>query len=255
MAFTNGARRAMHWLRTEVGGLLRRLLGVPDEVIRTDVPHHPEIWGDICGWYRFSTLRSRDARQGSTIGAGAEVFVRGGQLMLRVLSPIPALYRGFPLHPDDDKDPYVFRIDLSEFGIGTGRVIFSREPGEGTTALHLDFAPLSSSEANRPTNPRRGPPARLARSRWPPLQRPFGGKQAITRSDRMSVDDHRPLAYERHGAGRCNQIQANVQSRSHRVPPAADRGREPLDQRRHGRSRRAGSRSREDSRPDGRQRG
>ena len=44
----------MHWLAPEVAGLLRQLLGVPDEVIRTDVPHHPEVWGDLCGWYRFS---------------------------------------------------------------------------------------------------------------------------------------------------------------------------------------------------------
>jgi hypothetical protein len=33
----------MHWLAPEVGGLLKRLLGVPDEVIRTDVPA-PLVW-------------------------------------------------------------------------------------------------------------------------------------------------------------------------------------------------------------------
>jgi hypothetical protein len=71
------------------------------------------------------------------MGAGVEVLVRRGQLMLRGLSPVPTLYRGFPLHPDDDKDPYVFRIDLSEFGIGTGRVVFRREPGAGGTPLDL----------------------------------------------------------------------------------------------------------------------
>ena len=32
-------------------------------------------------------------------GAGAEVVVRGGQLMLRGLSPVTTVYRGFPLHP------------------------------------------------------------------------------------------------------------------------------------------------------------
>jgi hypothetical protein len=47
MAFTNGARNAMLWLPGEVGGLLRQLLGVS-----ADIPHHPEIWGDVCGWYR-----------------------------------------------------------------------------------------------------------------------------------------------------------------------------------------------------------
>jgi hypothetical protein len=35
---------------------------------------------------------------------GAEVRVRRGQLMLRTLSPIPALYQGLRLHPDDRED-------------------------------------------------------------------------------------------------------------------------------------------------------
>jgi hypothetical protein len=150
------------------------LLGVPDEVIRSDVPHHPEIWGDLCGWYRFSTYASDPARL--AIGAGAEVIVRRGQLMVRALSPILAMYKGFVLHPDDYEDPYVFRIELPWFGIGTGRVIFSGEPGLGTTALHLDFAPLSFQKQNARTNPRLWPPARLARSRWPPRHEPLGGE-------------------------------------------------------------------------------
>ncbi len=152
MAFANGAKRGMHWLTPEVGGLLKRLLGVPDEVIRTDVPQHPELWGDLCGWYRFSAHLTDPAR--FAIGAGVEVFIRRGQLMIRALSPIPALYRGFPLHPDDDNDPYVFRIALPWFGIDTGRVIFSRERGVRTTAVHLDFGPLSFQKQPAIKNPR-----------------------------------------------------------------------------------------------------
>jgi CubicO group peptidase (beta-lactamase class C family) len=154
MAFTNGARNAMLWLPGEVGGLLRQLLGVSAEGIRTDIPHHPEIWGDICGWYRLDAGLT-DARARLTIGAGAEVFVQGGQLMLRGLSPVPAVYRGLPLHPDETDDPYVFRIDLSEFGIDTGRVAFSQKPGRGTTALHIDFFPPSLQRRPATTNPRR----------------------------------------------------------------------------------------------------
>jgi CubicO group peptidase (beta-lactamase class C family) len=153
LAFANGARSGMHWLAPELGGLLRGLLDVPDEVIRTDVPHHPDLWGDLCGWYRFSAHPTDPARL--AIGPGVEVVVRRGQLMLRALSPIPALYRGFPLHPDDDQDPYVFRIELPWFGLGTGRVVFSREPGVGTTAVHLDFAPLSFEKQPSTRNPRR----------------------------------------------------------------------------------------------------
>jgi hypothetical protein len=139
IAFTNGAWRAMLWLPGAAAGLLKHLLGVPDEAIRTDVPQHPEVWGDVCGWYSLPG-RLTDVRARAMLGAGVEVTVRRGQLWLRGLSPIPALYRGFPLHPDDDKDPYVFRIDLSEFGIGPARVVFSRQP---RAAVHLDMMPMS----------------------------------------------------------------------------------------------------------------
>jgi CubicO group peptidase (beta-lactamase class C family) len=152
MAFANGAKQGMHWLTPEVAGVLRQLLDVPEEVIRTDVPQHPEMWGDLCGWYRFSAHPTDPAR--FVIGAGAEVAVRRGQLMIRALSPIPALYRGFALHPDDEKDPYVFRIALPWFGIGTGRVVFSQQPGAGTTALHLDFGALSFQKQPATKNPR-----------------------------------------------------------------------------------------------------
>ncbi len=90
----------------------------------------------------------------SMAGAGAEVLVRRGQLMLRALSPIPALYRGFLLHPDDDKDPYVFRIDLSKYGIGAGRVVFGREPATGTTSFYLDGILLSLRKHATTKDPR-----------------------------------------------------------------------------------------------------
>ncbi|HEY5360864.1 MAG TPA: hypothetical protein VIJ82_24815 [Streptosporangiaceae bacterium] len=153
MAFTNGASGAMIWLLAEVAELLRQLLGVPDEVIRTDVPHHPEIWGELCGWYPVSAQLT-DTQARGFAGLGAEVFVRRGQLTLRALSPVPAVYRGFPLHPDDDQDPRVFRIDLSQFGLGTARIVFSREPGAGTTRIHTDMVPLSLRKQPASQNPR-----------------------------------------------------------------------------------------------------
>jgi CubicO group peptidase (beta-lactamase class C family) len=146
VAFTNGAKSAKAWLGAEVTGVMRSLLGVPDDMIRTDVPQHPELWGDLCGWYSFRGS-FRDVQKWFI--AGAEVFVRRGQLMLRALSPIPALNRGIPLHPDDDQDPFIFRVDLSTFGIGTSRVVFTGEPGSGATALHLGFAPLSFDRRRR----------------------------------------------------------------------------------------------------------
>jgi CubicO group peptidase (beta-lactamase class C family) len=153
MAFTNGARQAMLWLPAETARLMHQLLGVPEDVIRTDVPQHPQVWRDLCGWYQLPGGRS-DTRARALVGLGVEVFVRRGRLTLRTLSPMPAVFRGFPLHPDDEADPYVFRVDLSEFGIGTARVIFSRHPGTGTMRIHLDVLPVSVEQRPDVKNPR-----------------------------------------------------------------------------------------------------
>jgi len=154
IAFTNGARHAMAWLGPEVTAVVAGLIGVPEPVIRADVPHHPEIWTDICGWYSFRGS-FRDVQK--WLVAGAEVVVRHGQLTLRPVTPVLALARGVPLHPDDAGDPYVFRIDLSSFGMGTSRVVFSRSPEGGAhAALHVDLGtgPVSFDQQPATRNPR-----------------------------------------------------------------------------------------------------
>jgi CubicO group peptidase (beta-lactamase class C family) len=153
MAFTNGSRNASGWLTGEMGQLLRHIIGARDQGIRTDVPQRPEIWGDLCGWYRPRAQRT-DMMAWSMLGAGAEVTVRRGRLMLRTLTPIPALYRGLQLHPDNQEDPYVFRLDLSKYGLGTARVVFSRDPSGSTTKLHLDGILLSAEKQRGSINPR-----------------------------------------------------------------------------------------------------
>jgi CubicO group peptidase (beta-lactamase class C family) len=154
LAFTNGASQAMFWLPAEIAGLLRQSLGVDGDVIRSDLPQHPEMWADVCGWYPLDA-RLTDARARLAIGAGAEISVRGGQLTLRILSPIRAMSRGFVLHPDDESNPSVFRIDLSDLGAGTARVAFSHRPGNRAMALHLDLGkPLSMHRGMNATNPR-----------------------------------------------------------------------------------------------------
>ena len=130
-------------------GLLCGALGVPVDHIRDDVPLHPEVWAELCGWYPLRAPLT-DMRLRVSLGAGARVFVRGGQLCVQVLGPIPALWRGFVLHPDDPEDPYAFRVDGSGFGIGSARVVFSRDPG--ATRMHLDLLPVS---LERRTNGRR----------------------------------------------------------------------------------------------------
>jgi CubicO group peptidase (beta-lactamase class C family) len=154
MAFTNGARQAMLWLPAEMLRLLGHLVALPGEAIRRDVPQHPRLWSDLCGWYRLSA-RFTDVRLRGMIGAGAEVFVRGGRLMLRFLTPIPALVAGFPLWPDDASDPDVFRIDLSGSGLETMRVVFGRNPAGRAARLHLDLMPLTLDKRPAASNPRR----------------------------------------------------------------------------------------------------
>jgi len=90
----------------------------------------------------------------SMLGAGAEVTVRRGQLTVRTLSPIPALYRGLRLHPDDPEDPYIFRIDVSQYGLGTARIVFSRDAAGATTGLHFERILLSAEKSTAPVNPR-----------------------------------------------------------------------------------------------------
>ena len=143
LAFTNGSRNAASWLRGETERLLRELIGVPSEGIRGDVPQHPEVWGELCGRYRPRAQRT-DMQAWSMLGAGVEVGVRRGRLILRSLSPIPAAYRGFQLHPDDRADPYAFRIDLSKYGLNTARVVFSRNPSGAVMGVHLDGVLMSA---------------------------------------------------------------------------------------------------------------
>jgi hypothetical protein len=158
IAFTNGSRGAFLWMETEFHRLLRHLLDAPVETIRADIPHRPDIWHELCGRYR-SPAHISDLRQRLAIPGGVEVLVRGGRLMIRALTPVPAGYRGLSLHPDDEDDPYVFRLDLSGFGQGTVRVVFGRDAASGRAAIHADLG-------GQPVSLIRSPSAGSAR---PPL--------------------------------------------------------------------------------------
>lgn len=105
--------------------LLRRLLELPADPIRRDIPPHPEVWQQLCGRYGLAPGPVTNLFTRLFMGAGAEVTVRGGHLMLRPMTPVPALRRGMRLYPDDDRDPYVFRVDFSGLGKGTVPVVFA----------------------------------------------------------------------------------------------------------------------------------
>jgi hypothetical protein len=97
--------------------LLRLLLGLSVDPVRIDVPPRPENWDEICGWYSPAPGPVTNLFLRILWGAGAEVVVQGGHLMLKPLTPIPAMRRGFRLYPDDPDDPWVFRIYFPEFGM------------------------------------------------------------------------------------------------------------------------------------------
>ena len=78
--------------------------------------------------------------------------------MIRALTPVPALYRGLPLHPDDEDDPYAFRLDLSGFGQGTVRVVFGRDAASGAAAIHADLGGQPLSLVRRPSGGRTSTP-------------------------------------------------------------------------------------------------
>lgn len=153
MVFSNGTRQGTSWMPGETFGLLRQLLGVSEGVTRSDVQQRPDVWSEICGWYPL-TARLTDTQLKSVVGLGAEVSVEHGQLTLRTLSPIPVMYRGFALHPDDVNDPYAFRVDLSKYGIGTVKIVFSRDPG-GVTRIHSNWIPVSLQRKPLDQSPRR----------------------------------------------------------------------------------------------------
>ncbi|HEX6760496.1 MAG TPA: serine hydrolase domain-containing protein [Propionibacteriaceae bacterium] len=119
--------------------LLRLLLGLSVDPIRIDIPPRAETWSDICGWYGPAPGPVTNLFSRALMGAGAEVVVQGGHLMLKPLTPIPAMRRGFRLYPDDPDDPWVFRIYSPEFGMNF-RVVFDSGPIDGAaTRLLLDM--------------------------------------------------------------------------------------------------------------------
>jgi hypothetical protein len=138
IVITNGSSRAFSWLQIELDRLLRQLLEIPGEADRTAIPHHPEVWAELCGRYVFPP-RISDLRGRLMLSGGAEVFVGGGRLMVRLRTPVPVPCGGLPLEPDDEDDPYVFRLDSTRFGMPPVRVAFSRDVAGRVTAAHTDL--------------------------------------------------------------------------------------------------------------------
>ena len=134
--------------------LLRRLLGLPDAVIRADIPVRPENWREVCGWYSPDAGPVTNLFLRASMGAGAEVTVHDGQLLLKPLTPIPAMRRGLRLYPDDPDDPWVFRVEFPNYGKNS-RVMFSRGPEDGGAPMRLLLDVMSLQKRPEVRNPRR----------------------------------------------------------------------------------------------------
>ena len=147
LAFANGAAGGMHWLVPESEMLLRQVLGVGESRIPDDVPQHPEVWADLCGTYRLLAPPTDPSKL--AMGAGLRVLVRNGRLVASALSPVPALFRGFELHPDSAADPDIFLIQFPIFESGPSRAVFSRDAAGRVRALHLELGPMSFQRSRR----------------------------------------------------------------------------------------------------------
>jgi hypothetical protein len=133
--------------------LLRHLLRLPRESLRTDVPPHAEVWASLCGWYAPAPGPVTNLFNRLLVGAGVEVVVHRNQLLMKPLTPVPAMRKGMRLHPDNPDDPYAFRIDMSELGQGTVPVVFTRPDGTGNNQLLMDMIAFQKRPDAR--NPRR----------------------------------------------------------------------------------------------------
>ena len=145
--------------------------GCPGNADGSNVPHHPEVWSEICG--RYVLLPPGDLRGRLAMAGGLEILVRGGRPMMRMRMPIPAMRRGLPLQPVEEDDPLAFRLDLSPFGMGEVRLRFGRRSGTGRKVMHTDLGGQPISFVERQSR-----------------------QEITTAIDRLTIEDQLMLAHE-----------------------------------------------------------
>jgi CubicO group peptidase (beta-lactamase class C family) len=91
------------------GLVMRSVLGVPD---KHHVAPRPALWSQLTGSFAPAPGFLTNFRAWQTTFGEVEVVVRHRRLVLRALSPIPALARGVELQPVDEDDPYLFAMQL-----------------------------------------------------------------------------------------------------------------------------------------------
>jgi CubicO group peptidase (beta-lactamase class C family) len=110
--------------------VLRSLLGVPDpatELPSAGVAPDPHLWPELIGYYAPEPGFLTNIRSWQMVGGEVQVLVKHRRLLIRALSPIPALRRGLELHPVDPDDPLLFAVESD--GLVVPVAFARKEPG------------------------------------------------------------------------------------------------------------------------------
>ena len=132
--------------------VLRSLLGLPDDAVRTDVPERPATWNDLCGWYSFGPGVLTDP-QPRMLGAASRSSSATATSPSADRSRSPRSAGDCACIPTPTTRTSS-ASSLPGFGSGTSQVVFSRDPAGDVTAMHLGVQPLSFRKRPGIQNPR-----------------------------------------------------------------------------------------------------
>ena len=95
--------------------VLRSLLGVADpavELASAVVADQPHLWPELVGHYAPRSGFLTNVRSWEMTGGEVQVVVRRRGLVIRALSPLPAIRRGLRLSPTDAGDSLLFALEI-----------------------------------------------------------------------------------------------------------------------------------------------
>jgi CubicO group peptidase (beta-lactamase class C family) len=120
--------------------LLRRLLGVPEWSVASVAPNQ-YLWPDLVGHYAPGPGLLTNAPIWAFAAGEVEVAVSRHRLVLRAISPVPALARGLPLSPVSADDPLSFETKLGGVAVP---VVFARGNKGAVDAVSITAPALAT---------------------------------------------------------------------------------------------------------------
>ena len=129
--------------------LMRWVLGVEDPAAvlpKPEVAEIPHLWPELTGYYAPAPGFLTNLRTWLATGGEVEVTVRNRHLVLRALSPLPALRKGLRLHPIDETDPLLFAVNAEGLFVP---VAFRRDEA-GTVTVMCTGTPALTTFHRRP---------------------------------------------------------------------------------------------------------